>query len=209
MSWAEPSRRRRSAVVPGLVAVLLVAAGALAGCSGAEGSAGQVGYVAGEGTITVLPPPQRQQPGEVSGTTLSGKQVSLDDYAGQTVVVNVWGSWCAPCRAEADDLRRAYHKLRSEDVAFLGIDARDPDKDAARAFLRRFNVPYPSIYDENGDTLLAFHDTLAPNTIPSTVVIDARGRVAASILGQTTTSTLMGVVRDVKQSTETGSGGPG
>jgi thiol-disulfide isomerase/thioredoxin len=124
--------------------------------------------------------------------------VSLSDYAGQTVVVNVWGSWCAPCRAEAPDLVDAAAELASEDVAFLGINSRDLNEAAARAFVRRFDVPYPSIYDQGGQTLLAFRGTLTANSIPSTVVIDAEGRVAARVLGEVSKSTLVGLVEDVQ-----------
>ncbi len=81
---------------------------------------------------------------------------------------------------------------------FLGIDSRDPSKDAARAFVRQFDVPYPSIFDPDGRNLLAFRGTLPPNAIPSTLVIDRGGKVAASILGEVTTvSTLVGLVDDV------------
>jgi peroxiredoxin len=76
--------------------------------------------------------------------------------------------------------------LRPRGVVFLGINSRDPSVAQARAFVRAYDVPYPSIYDPSGKTLLAFHGTLSPTSIPSTVVIDPRGRVAASILGEVT-----------------------
>jgi len=82
-------------------------------------------------------------------------------------------------------------------VEFLGINSRDLDRAAAQAFQRRFEVPYPSIYDQQGKTLLAFRGTLSPNAIPSTVVIDAEGRVAASVIGEVSRSTLVGLVEDV------------
>jgi thiol-disulfide isomerase/thioredoxin len=111
--------------------------------------------------------------------------------------VNVWGSWCAPCRSEAPDLVAASEELADDGVEFLGINSRDLDRAAARAFQRRFEVPYPSIYDQQGRTLLAFRGTLSPNAIPSTVVIDQEGRVAASVIGEVTRSTLVGLVEDV------------
>jgi hypothetical protein len=103
-------------------------------------------------------------------------------------------------RSEAPDLVAASRELAGDDVAFVGINSRDLDKAAARAFVRRFRVPYPSIYDQRGETLLAFKGTLTPNAIPSTVIIDARGRVAASVLGEVSKSTLVGLVDDVRQS---------
>jgi thiol-disulfide isomerase/thioredoxin len=181
------------------VVALLLAAATLTGCSDqAAGGSAQAGFVSGKGVITVLPPAEREQPGEVAGETLEGEPISLQDFAGDPVVVNVWGSWCAPCRAEAPELAQAAEQLADEGVQFLGINSRDLDKAAALAFQRRFEVPYPSIYDQKGSTLLAFRGTLSPNAIPSTVVIDARGRVAASIIGEVTSaSTLVGIVEDV------------
>jgi thiol-disulfide isomerase/thioredoxin len=177
-----------------LLAVVLLATG---GCS-RVGSTGDKGYVAGEGVITLLPEAQRQAPGSVSGETLDGDQLSLASYAGKVVVVNVWGAWCPPCRAEADDLAAAARELAPQGVVFVGINTRDASQDNARSFQRRYEVPYPSIYDPGGRNLLAFRGTLTPNSVPSTVVIDAQGRVAASILGEVTSkTTLVDLVEDV------------
>ena len=160
---------------------------ALAGCSNDVGSSGNQGYVAGKGIITSVKAADRKQPGEVSGRTLDGEKVSLADFRGKVVVVNVWGSWCGPCRAEAPMLAQASRDLAGKGVVFLGIDSRDPSKDAAKAFVRRFDIPYASLYDQQGATLLAFRGTLTPNSVPSTVVVDPQGRVAGSVLGNLTT----------------------
>ncbi len=176
----------------------LLAATVLSACANDEvGSSGDRGFVSGKGIITRLPAQEREKPGDVSGESLDGKPLSLGDFAGRTVVVNVWGSWCAPCRAEAPDLVAASEDLADEDVQFLGINSRDLDRAAALAFQRRYEVPYPSIYDQKGQTLLAFRGTLSPNAIPSTVVIDEQGRVAASVIGEVSRSTLVGLVEDV------------
>lgn len=181
-----------------LLATVLVAGAGLAACTGNDvAGSGDTGFVSGEGIITRLPPDERERPGEVSGETLDGEPISLADFEGRTVVVNVWGSWCAPCRSEAPDLVAASEELADRDVVFLGINSRDLDRAAAQAFQRRFAVPYPSIYDQQGRTLLAFRGTLSPNAIPSTVVIDDQGRVAASVIGEVTRSTLVGLVEDV------------
>lgn len=185
--------RRRTAAL----AALLLAGTVLSACSDEVGSSGDTGFVAGKGIITRLPVAEREQPGEVSGETLEGEPLSLDDYEGKTVVVNVWGSWCAPCRSEAPELVAASEELADDGVEFLGINSRDLDKAAAQAFQRRFEVPYPSIYDQQGRTLLAFRGTLSPNAIPSTVVVDEQGRVAASVIGEVSRSTLIGLVEDV------------
>jgi thiol-disulfide isomerase/thioredoxin len=179
-----------------LLAVALPSALVLAGCSNDVGSSGNQGYVAGKGIITSVKAADRKQPGEVAGRTLDGRQVSLSDFRGKVVVVNVWGSWCGPCRAEAPMLARASRDLAEKGVVFLGIDSRDPSKDAAKAFVRRFDVPYPSLYDQQGSTLLAFRGTLTPNSVPSTVVVDPQGRVSGSVLGSLTRTTLDDLVDD-------------
>ncbi len=179
-----------------LLALTLPCALALAGCSNDVGSSGNQGYVAGKGVITSVQAADRKKPGEVAGRTLDGKRVSLADFHGKVVVVNVWGSWCGPCRAEAPMLAQAARDLAKKDVVFLGIDSRDPSQDAAKAFVRRFDVPYPSLYDQQGTTLLAFRGTLTPNSVPSTVVVDPQGRVAGSVLGSLTRTTLDDLVDD-------------
>jgi len=171
---------------------------ALAGCSNDVGSSGNQGYVAGKGIITSVKAGDRKQPGEVSGRTLDGEKVSLADFRGKVVVVNVWGSWCGPCRAEAPMLAQASRDLAGKGVVFLGIDSRDPSKDAAKAFVRRFDIPYASLYDQQGETLLAFRGTLTPNSVPSTVVVDPQGRVAGSVLGNLSRTTLDDLVDDAR-----------
>lgn len=186
---------RRVAAGP---ATLVLAVGALAGCSNDIGSSGDQGFVAGKGIITAtLPAADRKQPGAVSGTTLDGRTVSLSDYRGKVVVVNVWGSWCPPCRAEAPMLAAAARDLAGRGVVFLGINSRNPEKAGPQAFERRFKIPYDSLYDPGGRSLLAFHGTLPPNAIPSTVIIDRQGRVASSVNGTITRTTLYDLVQDV------------
>ncbi len=97
-------------------------------------------------------------------------------------MVNVWASWCAPCRAEASDLKAAAKQLGAK-AAFLGISVRSTSKDNVRAFERTYDVGYPSIYDPDGRTLLDFPSGVAAQAMPSTVVLDSKGRVSASILG--------------------------
>jgi thiol-disulfide isomerase/thioredoxin len=180
-----------------LLAVLLLTA-ATSACSGT--STGDKGYVGVEGIITRLPADERKKPGEVSGTTLQGDDLSLDQYAGQVVVLNVWGSWCSPCRKEAPLLAGAARELEDDDVAFVGVNTKDSSPDQGLAFEKRYDVPYPSLFDPSGRTLLAFRGTLNPSAIPSTVVIDAKGRVAASILDVVPSQqTLVDLVREVQQ----------
>lgn len=160
----------------------------LSGCSATGQASGAAGtrYVSGDGTVTRLDVARRGPAPEVSGTTLEGDQFSLSEHRGQVVVVNVWGSWCPPCRAEAPALERVWKATRSHGVTFVGIDVRETSTDAPRAFQRRFAVTYPSIPDPDSSLLLGFRDTLPANAIPSTIVVDRQGRVAARILGGVT-----------------------
>lgn len=183
---------------PALAGLAVTASLLLGGCGEPTFSAGEQGFVTGDGTVTVLDEADREKPaGEVAGETVDGEAVSLDDHLGKVVVMPVWGSWCAPCRAEAPMLAEAARDLEDDGVVFLGIDSRDPNEAQVRRFLDRFDIPYDSIYDPDGITLLSFHGTLPPNTIPSFVFIDAEGRVAARALDSVSRSTLYGVVEDV------------
>ncbi|MGH3356564.1 MAG: TlpA family protein disulfide reductase [Nocardioidaceae bacterium] len=182
---------RAAAVVAGTLLAVTVASGCSQTMGGAEG------YVVGSGTVTTIPEPEREPAPALSGRTLDGESLALRDYAGQAVVLNVWGSWCAPCREEAPDLAAAADRLRRQQVRFLGISVREPGVASAQAFVRNFDVPYPSIYDADGSELLGFRDTLPPDAIPSTLVIDDKGRVAARILGTVDQGTLVQLVHDV------------
>lgn len=180
---------------------LLTAATALllAGCSGASGEGadgeGSIGFLGGDGSTTIIPADQRQPAPDLAGETLDGDQLSTADHLGSIVVVNVWGSWCAPCRAEAPHLVEAAEQL--PDVQFIGLNTRDLDPAPAQAFVRAFEVPYPNIYDPKGELLLGFGQ-LPPKAIPSTLIIDADGRVAARALGVISASTLAGMIEDVQ-----------
>ncbi|HJE50694.1 MAG TPA: TlpA family protein disulfide reductase [Tessaracoccus flavescens] len=176
-----------------LAAVLLLSA-----CSGQGGTDG-VGFQGGDGTVTILDQADRVAASTIEGTTLDGKQLSTADFAGKTLVINVWGSWCAPCRSEAPHLVEAHEQL-GDDVAFLGINTRDLDVAPAQAFERSFEIPYPSLFDPNGELLLSFGQ-LPPKAIPSTVVIDTEGKIAARVLGEVNASTLVGIVNDVQAGT--------
>ncbi len=179
---------------------LLFALPLLAACGPGFGSGGDQGYVDATGVIAQIPEAERKRPGPVEGESLDGTSLSLASYAGQTVVLNVWGSWCPPCRAEAGDLAAASRELAGDGVVFLGINTRDASVDKPLAFERKYDVPYPSIFDPGGRTLLAFRGLVRPSVmIPTTIVIDPQGRVAASIIDRISSrQTLVDLVRDVQ-----------
>ncbi len=194
------SRAVRVARTAAVTATALVAL-AVGGCS--DGGAGtpidqpDQNYVAGDGAITELAPADRRDPIELSGETLTGETLDLAALRGSVVVVNVWGSWCPPCRKEAPVLKAVSDDLAGADgtgdVAFVGIDTRDSDA-AATAFLDNIGLTYPNVIDPDGVLLLAFKGDLNPNAIPSTLVLDRQGRVAARIVGEVTEGTLRGVI---------------
>ncbi|MDO7868595.1 TlpA disulfide reductase family protein [Nocardioides jiangxiensis] len=165
----------------------LLAGPALAACSGLEGGK-EGGTATGSGTVTSIEAADRGAPVAFAGTTLDGDQLDIADYRGKVVVLNVWGSWCAPCREEAPALVTAEKDLASSGVAFLGIDVRETSKANADAFIRTYGIPWPSIDDQGGKTLLALRGILPPTATPSTLVLDPKGRVAARILGPVPTA---------------------
>lgn len=168
----------------------------LAGCSDLSGT-GDKGYVSGTGVPVEVAPTAREAAVSLSGTDLEGNEVDLADLRGKPVVVNVWASWCPPCRVEQPDLNEAYDELGDE-VVFIGLNIRDASRDNALAYVRNFEVPYPSVYSADGAALLPFAGTLTPKSIPSTVVLDADGRIAASVNGRVpTTQTLLSLVEKV------------
>jgi thiol-disulfide isomerase/thioredoxin len=141
---------------------------------------------------------QRPTAPDVAGTTLTGQRLSLDSaaYKGKTIVLNFWGSWCDPCRLEAPALGTLARQLEPDNVRFVGVDIRD-EPDAALAFMQNFNVGYPSLNDPNDQIALEFHDTVPPAAIPTTLIIDRSGRIAARIFGASTYSELKLLVAKV------------
>jgi len=141
-------------------------------------------YIAGDGTVTEIAAGKRGEPVAFSGQIESGDTVTSADYAGQVVVLNFWYAGCAPCRAEAPDLQGIWEKYENNGVEFVGINVRD-QVGSAEAFAKAYGITYPSILDANtGAVQLAFSGTVAPNAVPTTLVLDKQGRVASRILGR-------------------------
>ncbi|GAA1439396.1 TlpA disulfide reductase family protein [Nocardiopsis tropica] len=180
-------------------AAALVLALALASCANVEANTSggaDTRYIQGDGSETVFAPDERMDAPEVSGETLDGDQVSLDDYRGDVLVLNIWASWCVPCRTEIPVLKEVYAEHQDAGLEFLGVNIKD-DRTAARAFVRNLEIPYPSIYDQPGEVPMAFRDTVPPRAVPSTIVIDHEGRIAARVIGETTYTQLSDLVDPV------------
>lgn len=166
----------------------------LAGCARTETDTG--GFVSGDGTVTILPVDMRPMAPVIEGVTLDDQPWTSADVSNKVIVYNVWGSWCAPCVSEAPALVAASRRLADEAV-FVGLNTRDFDKAAPRAFVRAYDIPYVNLFDPEGALLLRFSGELPPNAIPSTIVVDLNGRIAARIMGETTEATLVGLIQDV------------
>jgi peroxiredoxin len=186
-STTRPSLRRRT--VRGLAAAAVLAL-ALAGCTSANdglaqqyADGGTENYIQGEGTVTEVPADDRRDSVEFTATTDAGDEVSRSDLDGQVVVLNFWYASCPPCRQEAPDLQQLSEAHEGDGVQFLGVNVRDQAK-TSLAFAEKFGVTYPSVVDTNDGTVqLALAGTIAPNSVPTTIVLDKQGRIAARILG--------------------------
>lgn len=168
----------------------------LAGCSGAAAQDG--GYDSADGATVVLAPGDRDPAPVVSGTTLQGTPLNLATWRGKVVVVNFWASWCGPCRDEAGALAKVADQLKPKGVQFVGVVTRDT-VDNAKAFLRTYPMPYPSLFDDptSNSILLAFRGRLPVANTPTTYVLDRQGRIAARALGAVDTSRLLGLIEPV------------
>lgn len=180
------------------VELVMVASVALlaSACGASTGPSQDRGYVEGVGVVEQIMLADRVKLPPVKGRTLGGGHFESRAHLGNVLVVNLWGSWCAPCRAEAPVLRRVSSEAKKQGVQFVGIDVRDNDA-AAIAFERRYKITYPSITTaDSGQALLAFGSMLPRNAIPSTLVVDPEGRVAARVVGRTSYVTLHTLVSD-------------
>ena len=158
---------------------------------------GNKNYIAGDGTVSEFAEANRGKPVSWSGPTESGGILKSDQLSGVVVVMNYWYAGCAPCRAEAPDLVEVNKMFVGKNVQFVGVNVRDSAA-TALAFDRTFNITWPSILDsQSGSVLLAFTGLVTPQAVPTTLVIDKKGRVAARVLGQVEASTLKALIQRV------------
>lgn len=162
----------------------------LTGCATGNNQVNQSSYIEGNGAITVIDKGSRSPAPVIKGELLNGD--SYQEKIGNVLVLNVWASWCAPCRAEAPILQELSENF--PDVQFLGVLTRD-NLESAQAFINRFEITFPSL--RNDDILLEFNKILIPNAIPATLLIDQDGLVAARISGEVTYSGTAKLLEDL------------
>ncbi|WP_299932498.1 TlpA disulfide reductase family protein [uncultured Nocardioides sp.] len=189
---SRPRSRTRTA------ACLIAVAMSLSACGAGRGTP-----TATDRVVEVIAPEDRRDVEPFTGDLLDGGRFDSTSMAGSVVVYNVWGSWCAPCRTEASALRRVSEETEELGVRFVGINVRDNDA-SARAFEDSYNIEYPSITsDTSSAAVLAFGPALPPSAVPSTLVVDAQGRLAARIVGPTDYATLTTIVTETAAEADT------
>jgi peroxiredoxin len=188
--------RLRAGVLGALLALTLGACTAAPTSDGRTETGAEAGYISGDGSTRTWAPDDRSDPVVLGGTDFTGAPVAVTDWRGDVVVLNTWYAACPPCRAEAPDLVALANDYADDGVRLLGINGTD-DAGAAQAFERTFSVPYPSVADADGTAIAALQGAVPLQAVPTTVVLDREGRVAARVLGLADASTLRGLVDDV------------
>ncbi|MZF90090.1 TlpA disulfide reductase family protein [Streptomyces sp. SID5643] len=195
---AERARRvrRSAALAAGLAATALLVSAC--GSGGTSGGGGNTNFVTGTDGIATAAKGERTPAPDLSGKTIAGKTLDVADYKGKVVVLNVWGSWCNPCRAEAKYFAKVSKEYADKGVQFVGINTRDTSTGAALAFEKDWGITYPSLYDPTGKLLLRFEKgTLNPQAIPSTLVLDRNGKIAARSLSALSEERLLKMLKPV------------
>jgi thiol-disulfide isomerase/thioredoxin len=167
----------RRAVVLGLTAAVLSSGCAL------DSADGDSSTVSADG-IRRIPAAERKEGPALTGETLTGEPLEPAAYRGKIVVLNMWASWCDPCRTEALDLQRVYTELKGSGVEFVGVNTRDSSRENAHAFEETFGIGYPSVWDPDGRQLLRLDRYINATALPNTIVLDRSGRIAAAVIGR-------------------------
>src|SRR5690606_11365129 len=167
--------RRRTPLMLALAAALVVGVAVAVNATAGDGGGGTLAEL----TRREYPPGERPPAPTIAGETLEGDSLDLADLRGDVVVVNVWGSWCGPCRSEMPELEQVHQNTREQGVRFVGVNIRD-DLDRAPSLAAR-RITYPSIVDPGSQCTLGFTDTPPPPGVPATLVIDRDGNLAATI----------------------------
>ncbi|MEU1708389.1 TlpA disulfide reductase family protein [Streptomyces sp. NPDC005706] len=191
------STRSRAVLLSAMAAVTALTLSAC-GNGGTSGGGGNTNFVTGNNGIDTAGKGERAPAPDLAGRTIDGKSLDIADYKGKVVVVNVWGSWCGPCREEAQYFAKVSKAYEGKGVQFVGINTRDTSTTPALAFEQEHGIGYPSLYDPTGKLMLRFKKgTLNPQLIPSTLVIDKDGKVAARALEALDDTALLKMLKPV------------
>jgi len=156
-------------------------------------ASGDSGYVSGDGVAAEIPAEERGEAISFTGTTYDDEPFDVEDARGEVLVLNVWYASCPPCRKEAPDLQAIHEEYAEQGVSFLGINVRDA-AGPAEAFEERYGITYPSLPDTGAEIMYALRGQVSPNAVPSTLVLDREGRVAARISGAADPSVLRAMI---------------
>ncbi|MFF4401365.1 TlpA family protein disulfide reductase [Streptomyces sp. NPDC001480] len=183
-----------------LAATAAAAALTLSACSsgGISGGGGDTNFVTGKNGIDTAAKGHRDPAPDLSGKTIDGKTLDVADYKGKVVVVNIWGSWCGPCRAEGKYFAKVSKEYEGKGVQFVGINTRDSSTTPAVAFEKGQGITYPSLYDPTGKLMLRFKKgTLNPQLVPTTLILDRDGKIAARALEALSEESLLKMLKPV------------
>ncbi|MGW7256963.1 TlpA family protein disulfide reductase [Streptomyces sp. NPDC054834] len=183
-----------------LAATAAAAALTLSACSsgGMSGGGGDTNFVTGKNGIATAAKGHRDPAPDLSGKTIDGKTLDVADYKGKVVVVNIWGSWCGPCRAEGKYFAKVSKEYEGKGVQFVGINTRDTSTTPAVAFEKHQGITYPSLYDPTGKLMLRFKKgTLNPQLVPTTLILDRDGKIAARALEALSEESLLKMLKPV------------
>lgn len=189
-----PITSRRVIVAAAASTALLFVTSACSPGAGAAPTGGTSRGAVPDPGLVLFKPSDRQRAAVADGPTVMGSGTATTRHPGKVVVINVWASWCGPCRKEAPDLAAA-SRSTAKVARFVGLNIRD-QRDAARAFSRAVKMPYPSIFDPQGQQLVKFSGQLSTTAIPTTLVIDKQQRSAARITGPVDRDTLIQLIDD-------------
>jgi thiol-disulfide isomerase/thioredoxin len=186
--------KRRTVVTATAVGAVLLA-GALAATLLTSGNDNARGGLSASGNTVEYPAGHRPLAPDLVGTSLTGSPVKLTSYRGKTVVLNLWGSWCSPCRGEAATLALLDKRYGPQGVAFLGDDVGDTPANAL-AFTRSAGITYPSINDQGYAVVQQLSQVIPVKDTPTTIVIDKTGHVAGTVIGAVSYGGMTSLLRD-------------
>ncbi|MBB1025044.1 MULTISPECIES: TlpA disulfide reductase family protein [unclassified Dietzia] len=155
-------------------------------------------FVSPDGQLEIHydPPSERRPVATLTGPDLLDPDRTLnvqEDFEGQVVILNLWGQWCGPCRAESDDLQRLQDEFEPQGATVFGINLRDPNRQKPVDFVEDNGITFPSIWDPSNAAVAALRG-FPTSVVPATIILDKQHRVAAVYLAEITDDKLRDTV---------------